>query len=65
MTDITSKVSIGSIDGNKLSVARCVCGARFDFWDYVIGAHAESAKPCPACGRRLYFTVVLKIYEVA
>jgi len=52
------------IDGELLPIARCVCGKEFGNWEYVLGRYDDMAKECPACGRKLYFDIDIKIYEV-
>ena len=43
-----------------------MCGALFDSrsWEFVLSIYRDIAKVCPACGRRLYFTAGVRVFEV-
>lgn len=61
--DITEHVSIGEIDGESLSLEKCVCGREFKSWDFVMSIYRDQANQCD-CGRRLYFSNKVTVYEV-
>lgn len=66
-TDITEKVefSRGDIyDGEALPIRRCVCGAKFDGWEFIISIYPDIPHTCPVCNRKLYFVSVIRVYEV-
>lgn len=62
--DVTSEVSFGSVDDESLPLGKCVCGKRFRLWDHILGIYPDMANRCPECGRKLYFSVEVHVYEV-
>jgi len=64
MIDVTDKVEIGDIDGESLSFIKCVCGKRFDYWDFIINIcqDIEVASACPNCGRKFCFRAKVTVY---
>ena len=63
--DVTQEVVFGNNDDECLPIVECVCGTRFDAWTFVISIYRDEAKACPNCGRRLYFELGIRVYEVA
>ena len=63
-TDVTSSVDFQLNDDELLPLTRCVCGANFSPWDFTLGVYADSPTECPVCGRLLYFSVKIHVYEV-
>jgi len=71
--DVTALVEYGLNDDETLPILQCVCGAEHDPWHYVIGMGRPyyykddvvlpSVLAC-GCGRKLYFTVSIKVFEV-
>jgi DNA-directed RNA polymerase subunit RPC12/RpoP len=64
--DITDQIKFNAydVDGESLPIQRCVCGRSFDFWDFVISIYDDDPHECPECGRKMFFRVVARIYEV-
>lgn len=62
--DVTGAVEWGDIDGELLPLTKCACGEKFIPWDYVINIYEDSARECPKCGRLLYFSMTITVYEV-
>jgi hypothetical protein len=62
--DVTAEVEYGDIDGDLMELQRCVCGAEFDRWAFVMSLDRADASDCPACGRRLYFSYSVTVLEV-
>lgn len=62
--DVTSQVEFGDIDSESLSLTKCVCGKPFASWGRIISIYPDLAKPCRECGRRFFFTVDIKVFEV-
>lgn len=63
--DVTDRVKIGENDGEFLELSECVCGRKWDDrWESFIGTNPKLNNPCPHCGRKLYFTNKITIYEV-
>ena len=61
--DVTDVVAFTAPQDGVLPVLRCVCGAEFAVWLFAITSR-EAAQRCPRCGRRLYFTEAIKVYEI-
>ena len=62
--DVTPLVDFRLNDDELLPLTRCACGASFQPWDFTIGVYADSPTECPVCGRALYFSVEIHVYEV-
>ena len=62
--NVTELVEHGLPDNDSMGMRRCVCGAEFIMWGYYITMHRKSARACPECGRKLYFTQTISVYEV-
>lgn len=50
-------------DDEALPVTKCKCGKEFIPWDFVISIYPDTETKCP-CGKKLYFTQEIHIYEV-
>lgn len=61
--DITSEVSFERNDDESLPLTKCVCGAKFPPWDFILGMERDYPNTCD-CGRKLYFTLDIKVFEV-
>lgn len=63
--DITDQVeTFGLNDDECLSLTRCVCGEQFEPWDFILSIYEDSPKECPSCGRQMYFSARIRVYEV-
>ena len=62
--DVTELVDFGANDDEALPLTKCVCGKKYDLWDTSIGIYRDWARGCPDCGRKLYFTCKIRVYEV-
>lgn len=62
--DVTRQVEFGNIDSESLPLTKCVCGKWFASWGRIISIYPDLAKPCSECGRRLFFSVDVKVFEV-
>ena len=60
--DVTKLVEIGNVDDDELPINKCVCGAEFMSWQFNISI--DRACECPKCGRKLYFTMRVRVFEV-
>ena len=63
--DVTSKVYFGWSDDEFLPITKCVCGAKFEMWEYSISIYKTDAFKCPKCGVGLYFRPSIKVYKVS
>ena len=61
--DITSKCRFGNNDDECLPLEKCACGREFGSWDVVLSIYRSDPFECD-CGRKLYFTNTITIYEV-
>ena len=64
--DVTDKMgfNIYDIDAEALPITRCLCGGRFQSWDFNISVYPDTPVACPKCGRKFYFIPSVRIYEV-
>ena len=63
--DVTRLVEFSYPDEESLPITKCVCGARFDLWDFVIDAEWEKEKySCPVCNTKLCWTQTITVYQV-
>ena len=63
--DVTSLIEQGEIDDEVMSILKCVCGEKFHDWKFYIGIYRNRPYRCNKCNRGLYFSVSVRIYEVA
>lgn len=61
--DVTRRVETIEAPG-ALSVTKCVCGATFEQWRFIVTPHVIGASQCPDCQRRLHYAGNVRIYEV-
>jgi len=64
ITDVTDKTQVGSVDGEYATLTKCVCGAKFDYWDVILYVYPDSANTCPECGCKLYFSMSISVFQV-
>lgn len=62
--EITKQVEIGYFEEEDLVLKRCVCGKKFEDWDFVLHPYDDTANTCDGCGRMLYFRVDIHVYEI-
>lgn len=62
--DITNFVSFGNNDNEFLPIKRCACGHISHLWDFKISIYRNSPTKCDVCGRKLYFSISIKVFEV-
>lgn len=62
--DVTDKVSFGNNDDESLPLTKCVCGQKFDEWEFIISIYPkDEAYACPNCKRRLYFRNTIRVFQ--
>lgn len=49
-------------DDESLPLAQCVCGKTYKRWQMILSVYRD-AEPMPCCGRRLYFSNAVQIFE--
>lgn len=62
--DVTGLVKFGNNDDECLPLTRCICGQEFGYWEHIINIYRDMAPPCPNCGRKLYFSFSIRVFEV-
>lgn len=62
--DVTNKVDFGNIDDEFLPIHQCVCGTRFNNWEFDISVYDDMPYECPQCGAKLYFKSIVKVYQI-
>ena len=65
IVDVTEQVSFEWNDDECLPLTKCVCGATWQAWaGPILGIEKDWADACPECGRKLYFGISIRVYEV-
>lgn len=62
--DITELVEFQNNDDEYLPLTKCACGAKFKPWEFALGIYEDMPKTCPECGRRMIFSISIRVYEV-
>lgn len=62
--DVTDQVDFGNSDDESLPLTKCVCGKKFEYWEFVLSIYEDSPNKCPNCGRKLFFRNSIRVYEV-
>lgn len=62
--DITSQVKFGNSDDEFLPLTECACGEKFEAWDFILSIYRDTPKTCSKCGRKMYFSNSITVYEV-
>lgn len=64
LMDVTSRVDFQNPDDEALPLTKCVCGKRFDAWEFIISIYDDIPSICPNCKRKLIFSNRIHVYEV-
>ena len=64
--NITNLVDFSNSDDECLPITKCVCGNKFDPWDFIISIYddEEYIIGCPECGAKLYFRNAVQVYQI-
>ena len=62
--DVTDQVEFGWNDEECMPITKCVCGANFEAWAYIISIYEEGPYRCRKCGVGLYFRPAIRVYKV-
>lgn len=62
--DVTNQVDFGSVDDECSYITKCMCGHKFDSWDFLISIYDDTLGKCPYCGRKFYFSNSVRVYMV-
>jgi hypothetical protein len=61
---VTALCRFGNPDDESLPLRRCVCGQAFADWRLNLSVYAEDPLTMECCGRKLYFSQKITVYEV-
>jgi hypothetical protein len=64
IADVTNQVEFDNPDDECLPITQCVCGEKFQRWDFIISIYDNITSVCPKCGAKLYFRNAIRIYQV-
>ncbi len=64
--DVTDSVDFENNDDECLPLTKCVCGQKFEAWDFIISIYNDSEliHKCPKCGRGFIFSNEIRVYQV-
>ena len=62
--DVTAQVNFHNNDDEYLPLTKCVCGAKFQPWTFVIAIYDDDPSACSKCGREFFFKLDIRVYEV-
>ena len=62
--DVSDLVKRGYVDDEYMPIGKCVCGRKFNGWYFTISIYRDDAFSCPACGKKLYFTINARVFEI-
>ena len=63
-TDVTNQVRFDGNDDKLLPITKCVCGAKFEPWTFMIGVYDDEPYACPICGAKLCFSWCVTVYQI-
>ena len=61
--DVTDLVEFSNNDDEVLPITRCICGALFPAWKFIISIYPDDPYRCPVCDTGLYFTLRIKVFQ--
>ena len=64
ITDVTSLVDFQNNDDELLPITKCVCGKTFSPWTFNISIYEQDPSTCDGCGRKLFFRLGIRVFEV-
>ncbi len=66
--EVTDKVSFQTPEIDCLSLDSCICGKRFNCWEFTCPIHPvhpdERLHTYSNCGRSFYFSIDIKVFEI-
>jgi len=62
--DVTPYVDFKNNDNETLPVTMCVCGQRFEPWEFIISIYENTPSECPYCGAKLIFGNAIRVYQI-
>lgn len=64
LRDVTNLVGYGRNDAEALPIKKCICGAEFADWHFVIYEGQDDIRRCPKCGRSYFFKMDICVYTL-
>ncbi len=67
--EVTDLVEFLGNDDECLPITKCICGARFDPWTFIISIYRNGnphsfSDECIHCKRKFYFRTSIRIFEI-
>ena len=62
--DVTNKVRFLNNDDEYLPIVQCICGKKFNPWDFIISIYPTDPTECPKCSRKLFFKLNIQVFEI-
>lgn len=62
--DVTDKVDFDNPDDECLPLTKCVCGEKFQPWEFIISIYEDAQGSCEKCGRKFFFRNAIRVYQV-
>lgn len=62
--DVSALCAWANPDDELLPLTRCVCGVLFSAWDVNLSVYRDDPVEMLCCGRRLYFSNTVHVFEV-
>lgn len=62
--DVTNQIEYADIEGDSLSITKCVCGKEYKSWDFILHTDRDWAAECYHCHRKFYFRDTVQVFEI-
>ena len=62
--DVTQDVSFQNPDDEALPLVKCVCGHKWEPWEFIISIYQDMPEECPYCGTKYFFKNLIHVYRV-
>ncbi|MCP4990874.1 MAG: hypothetical protein GY928_33985 [Colwellia sp.] len=62
--DVTHLVEVGQQGDEHITFLKCVCGAKYEHWDFLLSIYREDPNQCAKCFRWFYYTTDVKVFQV-
>lgn len=63
-TDVTPEIVYGKQAEHTVCLIKCICGAEFSEWGFLLSEETENYCKCPSCNRMFYFQRMVRVYEL-
>lgn len=62
--NVTEEVEFELNDDESLPVKKCICGQKYNPWDFIISFDEDEPSKCPKCGREFYFNIKIEVFLI-